>query len=75
MKFSRDQIALWKRLISEYLFTEYQLLIEDITTPGDAWFIARSSGCMKTVYGSRDITDAHIITALKKIFPNVNWSE
>jgi len=75
MKISHVMRDQWRQKISEWLFSEKQLLIDDITTPGDAWYIARVSGCMKDVFGSRDITDAHIVTALKKIYPNVRWSE
>lgn len=73
MKIPTATIAAWEKKISEWLFSEKQLLPADITTRGDAWFVAHRAGCIKPLQGDRTINDSHIETALKQIFVNVNW--
>ena len=43
----------------------------DIRTGRDAWAVAHGSGITSHAYAlSRDIVDAHVQTALERIFPN-----
>lgn len=43
-----------------------------IITGGDAWFVAHAAGVVREAYAmGQDIHDAHIQTALQRIFPNV----
>ena len=45
---------------------------EAVTAGRDAWFIAHRTGIVRASYDvGRDVVDAHIQTALQRIFPNV----
>ena len=43
--------------------------LDDVLTGRDAWEIAHRSGIVREVYGL-GVNDSHIVTALRRIFPN-----
>ena len=48
---------------------------DHVTRGVDAWTIAHRSGITQEAYQDRHVTDAHIVTALKKIFPNAVFAD
>ena len=54
----------------------HNLTLDDIKTGRDAWQVAHRSGISRIAYDlSRDITDAHIVTILKRIMPNAIFKD
>ena len=67
-KFDDGTVARWKNLVAEGLAP----LGEDfssVTTGVQAWNIAHNLGIVKEAYKDPTVFDAHIQTALEKIFP------
>ena len=48
---------------------------KDIFLGAEAWTIAHLSGITSEAYDDRSVTDAHIVTALKQIFPSANFKD
>lgn len=50
--------------------------LEDVKVGSDAWLIAHQTGFASHCYDlGRDIHDAHIVTVMKKVFPNVVFKD
>jgi hypothetical protein len=47
----------------------------DIYLGAEAWAIAHNCGITREAYDDRSVADAHIVTALKQIFPNAKFSD
>ena len=69
MKFDSETVTRWSKMAETFL-QEKSLTVNDIQTGSDAWATAHRSGISYEAYGDRTVTDAHIVTALKQIFPN-----
>jgi hypothetical protein len=52
-----------------------QLTRESIATGRDAWTVAHRAGLTAEAYEDRNVTDAHIQTALENIFPNAVFQD
>jgi hypothetical protein len=63
------------QMLKVYLETApYKL--EDILIGKDAWTVAHNCGLVDFAYSiSRDVTDAHIQTALEKLMPNAVFKD
>ena len=48
---------------------------KDVYLGAEAWTIAHLSGITSEAYADRSVVDAHIKTALEKIFPNANFKD
>jgi hypothetical protein len=48
---------------------------KDIYLGAEAWAIAHLSGITGEAYTDRSVVDAHIVTALKQIFPNAIFKD
>ena len=46
-----------------------------VETGGLAWLLAGELGMLKEAYSDRKITDAHVKTALKRVFPNAHFAD
>ena len=69
MKFNSETVNRWSEMAKVYL-EKKSLTASDIQNGGEAWAIAHRSGISYEAYEDRTVTDAHIVTALKQIFPN-----
>ena len=69
MKFNSETVTRWSKMAETFL-QEKSLTVNDIRIGADAWATARRAGFLDNAYGDRTVTDAHIVTALKRIFPN-----
>lgn len=52
-----------------------RLTLAEIMTGIDAWTVAHRSGITQEAYSDRTVTDAHIQTALERIFPNAQFKD
>lgn len=73
-KFDVETIARWTAEASKTL-EAMGFKLEDVTTGNDAWYIAHRSGIANEAYQDRTVVDAHIKTALEKIFPNAVFKD
>jgi hypothetical protein len=69
MKFNSETVKRWSEMAKVYL-EKKSLTVGDIQNGGEAWAIAHRSGISYEAYEDRTVTDAHIVTALKQVFPN-----
>lgn len=69
MRIPSETIARWTKWV-ELEFANRKLNRHDITTGRDAWSAASLCGILKDAYADNAIRDAHIQTALERIFPN-----
>ena len=64
------------RALAEKFLSDNGHKLTDVKTGSDAWRVAHSSGICRDAYdSSRDITDAHIVTVLKRIMPNAEFRD
>jgi hypothetical protein len=66
-------VADWRERATRWLVenTKNATSCTDVKTGRDAWLVAHRAGLCAEAYAmSRDIHDAHIQTALEKVFPN-----
>jgi len=74
MKFDTQTVNRWATLCADYLGKRgYD--VSDVKTGVDAWNIAHRVGVTKEAYDDRSVTDAHIKTALQKIFPECVFTD
>ena len=57
------------RADAEAFLARHNLTCANVKTGRDAWTVAHSAGITADAYRDRDTLDAHIQTALEKIFP------
>ena len=71
-KINKDIVSRWGDMCEIWLEGSPEAATcSSIRTGRDAWFVAHSAGIVREAYAmDRDIHDAHIQTALQKIFPN-----
>jgi hypothetical protein len=73
-KFDSDTIARWTVMAADYLGRNgYDL--SDVKLGSEAWAIAHRSGISYEAYEDMSVVDAHIVTALKQIFPNAEFKD
>ena len=71
MKICHETLSKWRASVDQWLMENHSLIANQVTTGRDAWTVAHKTGIALEAYDmSRDITDAHIQTALEHIFPN-----
>lgn len=82
MKLTQDQFETVKAMITDYLADGSNFKdglpksVDIILTGSAAWEVGHRSGAVNFLYeASRDIVDAHIKTALAKIFPNAIFKD
>jgi hypothetical protein len=74
MKFSKETIARWTEMATEYL-GKYGYELADVKMGVEAWDIAHHVGITREAYEDRAVVDAHIVTALKVIFPEAVFKD
>lgn len=81
-KFDIATIARWTELVDLWISKNFRVTdqygITDrthVTDGSSAWVIAHRSGVTDLAYADRSVVDAHIVTALKQIFPNVVFKD
>lgn len=74
MKFDKATVNRWAAMAADYL-GRYGYDIADVKTGVEAWDIAHHVGIAREAYEDRSVVDAHIITALKAIFPEAVFKD
>ena len=74
-KIDAETVNRWRNMADDWMAANIQIpwrnVLDRVFTGRDAWTIAHRAGICREAYDmSRDIHDAHIQTALEKIFPN-----
>lgn len=74
MKFDRSTVNRWAVMAADYLGNRgYD--IADVKTGIEAWNVAHRSGITEEAYADRSVVDAHIVTALKQLFPSAVFKD
>ncbi len=73
--FDKETVLHWKGLAKEWLEANTQLTLNDPIIGKDVWEVAHRCGITREAYADRDANDAHIQTALEKIFPNATFQD
>jgi hypothetical protein len=74
--FDAETVERWKQLADAWLVKAKDPgTREDIYLGAEAWAIAHRSGISVEAYADREVTDAHIVTALKQVFPNAQFKD
>jgi hypothetical protein len=76
-KFDSDTIARWTKMADAWLASSpFGAINRDkVLTGVNAWRIAHRSGITEEAYTDRSVVDAHIVTALKQLFPNAEFKD
>lgn len=73
-KFDKETINRWAAMVADYLGRNgYD--ISDVKFGVEAWDIAHYVGITKEAYEDRSVVDAHIVTALRQIFPEAVFKD
>ena len=74
MKFDKATVNRWAAMAADYLGRNgYD--IADVKLGVEAWEIAHYVGITDEAYRDRSVLDAHIVTALKAIFPQAVFKD
>lgn len=74
-KFDKATLIRWRAMAHDWVLANTSTHAHDITTGSDAWYVAHNCGITREAYADRNVTDAHIVTALKSIFPNAVFKD
>ena len=75
-KFDTATVTRWARMAEIFLKRVGDPgTTQDIYLGAEAWVIAHRSGITEEAYADRSVTDAHIVTALKQIFPRAEFKD
>lgn len=73
-KFNAETIDRWATMAADCLGQRgYDLY--DVKFGSEAWSVAHTAGITKEAYEDRSVVDAHIVSALRKIFPNAVFKD
>jgi hypothetical protein len=73
-KFDSEMINRWTVMAADYLGRNgYDMA--DVKLGVEAWDIAHYVGITEEAYADRSVVDAHIVTALKQMFPNAEFKD
>lgn len=73
-KFDNDTLARWTAMVDARCALA-DLTRSEVTDGRAAWMIAHGAKITDEAYADRSVTDAHIKTALTKIFPNAVFKD
>lgn len=74
-KFDLLTVLSWKNMAERYVIDNHGITLLSVNVGADAWEIAHRCGITKDAYKDRTVVDAHIVTALKQIFPNAVFKD
>lgn len=69
-KFDKETVERWRGMARDWMHANTLFEPISILRGVDAWAIAHNCGICREAYADRNVIDAHIQTALEKIFPN-----
>lgn len=76
-KFDSRTIVRWAIMADQWLAKNPHGVIERsrVLEGANAWRVAHHAGITKEAYADRSVVDAHIVTALKQLFPNAEFKD
>lgn len=76
-KFDQATIARWTKMADEWIAKNPFGIIQrsHVFHGVNAWKVAHYAGITEEAYADRSVVDAHIVTALKQIFPNAVFKD
>lgn len=74
-RIDNETVRRWEGLAREWLRANTGLEPMSIRTGIDAWTVAQCCGIIREAYVDPTVVDAHIQTALEKIFPNAQFRD
>ena len=76
-KFDQATINRWTKMADEWLAKNPFGIIErsQVLNGSNAWKVAHHAGITEEAYADRSVVDAHIVTALKQVFPNAEFKD
>jgi hypothetical protein len=76
-KFDSETIVRWTKMADEWLAKNPFGIIErsQVLSGSSAWRVAHNAGITEEAYADRSVVDAHIVTALKQLFPNAEFKD
>ena len=81
-KFDQETIVRWTEMIDVWFSKNFGITDRfgitersHVTDATSAWTIAHRSGITEEAYADLSVVDAHIVTALKQLFPNVVFKD
>jgi hypothetical protein len=74
MRLPQETIERWRKWCALELANR-KMTCADIKTGRDAWAAASLCGILRDAYSDNAIKDAHIQTALEKIFPEAEFKD
>jgi hypothetical protein len=81
-KFDQETIVRWTEMIDVWFSKNFGITDRfgitersHVTDATSAWTIAHRSGITEEAYTDRSVVDAHIVTALKQLFPNAAFKD
>lgn len=75
MRFNAETIERWKKMVNDFVAEHCNGAVDDVLTGSMAWEVAHRAGITGEAYKDRTVVDAHIKTALQKIFPNAVFKD
>lgn len=81
-KFDQSTVTRWADMVDEWLSKNYGITDRfgitersHVTDGSSAWTIAHRAGITTEAYTDPSVVDAHIVTALKQLFPNAVFKD
>ena len=74
-KFDLLTVLAWKDKAERYVIDNHGITLLGVHIGADAWGIVHRCGITNDAYKDRTVVDAHIVTALKQIFPNAIFKD
>lgn len=75
-KFDAETVARWTKMAADWMREAQDPgTVTDVYLGAEAWAIAHRAGITEEAYADRSVTDAHIVTALKQIFPKAVFQD
>jgi hypothetical protein len=75
-KFDAETVTRWTKWAADWMeIAGDPGTVTDVYLGAEAWVIAHRAGITEEAYMDRSVTDAHIVTALKQIFPRAEFKD
>ena len=75
-KFDAETVARWTKMAADWMREAQDPgTVTDVYLGAEAWGIAHYAGITKEAYADPSVSDAHIVTALKQIFPKAVFKD
>jgi len=75
VKFNQEVVDRWSGMADKHLMLVARVNRLAVVEGSMAWLVAHRCGITNEAYSDRSVTDAHIVTALKKVFPNAVFKD